>query len=186
MTRFFRKRVLRIFPLYWAALFVYVIVYNVLPLKTLVAGHNPTELGTFFSNMSVSSTLVYILGLQGPFSPPANNHISGVWFVGSILVYYAIYPLIIIFSSRIAKFIAISGLVYVALLALQLVLHTIVPELFIFYGAFVGGVFASKYALVDKLAYLANEVRYPTPLPTGISAAAVSVGGLYVLCFSTR
>lgn len=181
VTGFFRKRALRIFPLYWAALFVYVILFDVLPFKTLAAGYNPSDVSVFPGH-SVSTILVYFLGLQGIFSSQAStSRMVAVWFVGVILVYYAVYPLIIAFSPRITYFIAISGLVYLALWALQLVIHTIEPQLFIFYGAFVGGVFASKYALVDKLVRHVNEVRYTARLATGVMAAAVlcvGVGGL--------
>ena len=180
---FFRKRALRIFPLYWLALFVFIICFNALPFNTLAAGYNPVDI-SYFPSHSVSAILVYVLGFQALLSPQATNEpIRLLWFVGVILVYYAAYPLIVAFSSRITKFIAISALVFLALWALQLVIHTVTPELFLFFGVFVGGILASKYALVDKFILHVSEVSYIAQLTTSTTAAGIQVAGLGALLF---
>jgi peptidoglycan/LPS O-acetylase OafA/YrhL len=180
---FFRKRVLRIFPLYWVALSVFIILFYALPFNALAAGYNPVDISHFPAH-SASTILVYVLGLQALLAPQgAEDPIRLLWFVGVILVYYTVYPLIIIFSSRITKFIAISGLVYLAFWALQYVLQTVTPELLIFYGVFVGGILASKYSLVDKLVLYVNEVRHVARLTTIVTATAIPTVALVFLLF---
>jgi len=55
-----------------------------------------------------------------------------------IWVFYLIYPLLIAFSSKPVRFIAVSILAYVALAATQLLVHTLDSRLFVFFGPFVG------------------------------------------------
>jgi len=64
LSTFYRKRMLRIYPLY-----LLLVLAIFLPSKDLP---------------------IYALGLQGVFNLP----VQGFWFVGAIVVYYAVYPLL--------------------------------------------------------------------------------------------
>ena len=81
MLAFWKKRVTRIYPLYWLALI------SVFVLQTLNITKNLLDL-------SLSSILIQVSGLQSLLAPRFINPIYTVWFVGVILIFYLIYPLI--------------------------------------------------------------------------------------------
>jgi peptidoglycan/LPS O-acetylase OafA/YrhL len=155
---FFKRRALRLFPLYWVAVFIYV-VFGFLPLQAYAFNYNAANLAAWFSPYGSTTIAIYVLGLQGLIStaPYVTHEMTALWFVGVIWVFYLIYPLLIAFSSKPVRFIAVSILAYVALAATQLLVHTLDSRLFVFFGPFVGGMFASKYALSDKWTFVTKK-----------------------------
>ena len=84
LTDFFKRRVLRIFPLYWLAIAVSFAIGDVVIAPPI----------------SSQSALIVILGLQGFLSPRFGTDLMGYWsFVGIIIVLYTIYPLIAVLAS---------------------------------------------------------------------------------------
>ncbi|MGP8011956.1 MAG: acyltransferase family protein [Halobacteriota archaeon] len=101
-THFLSKRAVRIFPLYWVAVTVCVIMFGLLPLAPLAMSYNASDIVTWFSAYGTMTTIIYVAGLQGLISTPpyVTNQMPALWFVGVILVYYLIYPLIMAFSAK--------------------------------------------------------------------------------------
>ena len=76
---FWKKRVLRIMPIYWAVTLVFVLLMLALKKDTI-------------SNVIVLAP-IEILGLQSVFHSLFNvSHNGGTWFVSCILICYAVYP----------------------------------------------------------------------------------------------
>lgn len=157
---FFKKRVLRIFPLYWIALVVYFFVFDVLPLKTAFITYNPLA-NWFLPFLSVSYPItdvaIFALGLQGVLLRFVTHPMPGLWFIGVVLIYYVIYPLINNTSPNRRKFIVNSVVLFGLLLIVQQLTHSVEPRLFTYYGTFVGGIFACKFNIFSASTFAVNK-----------------------------
>ena len=139
---FYRKRVLRIFPLYWIALIVSIIVftnYNYTPL--FVAGH--------------------FLGIQMIIYPKfIATNISPFWFIGMLLIYYLIYPILIFLKANTPKkMLILSTLFFILLVAIKLITGFFGGSIFEYYYIFIAGILVNQmtlftYILNDKFKYL--------------------------------
>jgi peptidoglycan/LPS O-acetylase OafA/YrhL len=107
---FYRKRLTRIMPLNWLAITVFVFfTFFVIP-------QIPSFSTLYYPSGSVNFSwlLPQFLGLQ-LFLKEAQSFTSIVWFVGLVIIFYAIYPVLARFSKN----------------ALQIVLVSILPLLFL-------------------------------------------------------
>lgn len=77
---FFNRRAWRIFPLYWVALLVF-----------LLLGHMVTESGM---GISAGDFLAHLLGLQMVLYPSYIDVLT-LWFIGMIVVFYLWYPVLV-------------------------------------------------------------------------------------------
>lgn len=87
MLAFWKKRIIRIFPLYWLAL-----------ISLFVLKNNNVDVKF---DVSSSGMLIQLLGLQSLLAPRFINPDSIVWFVGGILIFYLVYPLIVYPSRKV-------------------------------------------------------------------------------------
>ena len=165
LTDFFKKRVLRIFPLYWLSIALVFVVGR--PLADLATRGN---------------TLIVVLGLQGFLSPRFGTGIMTGWlFIGVILVLYTIYPLIIALASDVKlparidsdvlKFALMLIVPFLILAVAHFAFSIISGDVFIFYGIFVLGVAISKYDVLGKYGFLTDN---RTKLLKNVAVAAVS------------
>jgi peptidoglycan/LPS O-acetylase OafA/YrhL len=76
---FFVKRIFRIFPLMWLTILLSYLILN-----------QSFDFKTYFINMT---------GLFG-FIEPSNYIVTGAWSIGNELVFYSLFPLIILFSKN--------------------------------------------------------------------------------------
>jgi peptidoglycan/LPS O-acetylase OafA/YrhL len=166
LADFFKKRVLRIFPLYWLAI--------------------ATQVATGTQFASRIDALVVVLGLQGFLSPRfVTNIFLYWWFIGVILVLYTIYPLIISLASdgfRLPAWMQSDALKFALMLivpflilgAARSALFIITDSVFIFYGIFVLGIAVSKFHLLDKYGFLTDDrtrlLRYVAVFAVSITA----------------
>ena len=129
----------RIYPLYWAALIVHVVVFEFLRIS-------PGNTSPY--NIDFINFLVHITGFQ-VFFP--SYHIQSMWFIGTILLCYFLYPIIIYYSksSYSILIIAISLIIPFAMLKLSCSLMT--TDFFVYYIVFIWGVLSRKINLFDKL-----------------------------------
>jgi peptidoglycan/LPS O-acetylase OafA/YrhL len=167
LTDFFKKRVLRIFPLYWLSLALWFVM------------------GQQFA--SRLDALVIILGLQGFLSPRfSSDFTTGWWFIGVIVVLYAIYPLITALASDdlrlpapidsdTLKFALMLIVPFLILVVARSALFIISDSVFTFYGIFVLGVAISKYDILGKYGFLTDN---RTRLLKYVVVAAVSLTAL--------
>jgi len=153
LTDFFKRRVLRIFPLYWLAIAVSFATGDV------VIG----------SPVTSQSALITILGLQGFLSPRFGTDLMNYWsFIGIIIVLYTLYPLIAVlasdtlnlprpFASNLFRFAIMLIVPFTILVAAHNALFIIADAVFSFYGIFVLGVATSKYNIFHKYGFQTND-----------------------------
>ena len=145
LADFYKKRVLRIFPLYWLAIAV---VY--------VQGYHYA---------SPINALVVIFGLQG-FLAQTLADLGGWWFIGVIIVLYAIYPLITTIGSvsfpppmesNALKFAIMLIVPFLILYVANARFFLINGLVLAYYGIFVLGVAVSKYDVLSKYGFLSDN-----------------------------
>lgn len=120
---FYKKRALRIFPLYWFFI-VGVII---------------------FARPSFVQNLIYIAGLQAFFYPTLIIY----HFISVILIFYLLFPLLVFFDDygRMLTVALIPLLAFAALLQLGFT----DPMLLEYYALFVSGIIAAKSGIYDKI-----------------------------------
>ncbi len=126
--KFFRKRLVRIYPLYWLVLAGIMLTYRLTP----------------------AEILIYVAGLQALFYP-AVIQVLNVHFITAILICYLIYPLASAFSGSDRKLLGVSLVLFIALLALKSVLGFTDDMVIVYLGLFIAGIFASKHDLYQRL-----------------------------------
>jgi peptidoglycan/LPS O-acetylase OafA/YrhL len=131
LLAFWKKRIIRIYPLYWLALISFF------------------ALGTEI-DLSSSGMLIQLSGLQSLLAPRFINPDSVIWFVGVILIFYLIYPLIVYLSRDSAHLILAACAVLLPFVVLRLAFDIIDFRFFMYYGIFVAGILASKYEVMYK------------------------------------
>lgn len=143
---FYKKRVLRIFPLYWAALAVFMLVFYIFAPNLDSGFVFPNAENVFaFSNM-----LVHILGLQIFLAPTYASPMLTLYFIGLIIIFYALYPFIIMFSKSSKHLILISSLLFLGFLLISLTFNIIDPRFFMFFPIFMFGVLTCKHNMFEK------------------------------------
>lgn len=127
VTNFYRKRAVRIYPLFWLAI-IFVAVWCFYYYGFLMV---------WGAKVNFEYFLIAFLGLQGIFYTETPSVLY--WFVGVILIYYFIYPFLIS-SKNIKKVLLISLVTYGIFLFIRLKLNLIIPNFFIYYWTFVFGI----------------------------------------------
>lgn len=124
---FYKKRAVRIYPLYWLFLIGLLIVYR----------------------PSFSETLIYIVGLQAFFFPVFVS--APIYhFISVILIFYLLFPFIVYFEDF--KKMLIMSLIPLLFLAMIKLQYGLSDEMFLgYYGLFVGGIIAGKWDVYNKL-----------------------------------
>jgi peptidoglycan/LPS O-acetylase OafA/YrhL len=150
---FYKKRVLRIFPLYWAALAVFVLVYHVFAPKLNSGFLFPDAQNVF----SFSNILVHILGLQIFLAPTYASPMLTLYFIGLLIIFYALYPFIIMFSKSSKHFIFISSILFIGFILISRTFNIIDPRFFMFFPVFVFGVFTCKQNIFEKSGEIAKK-----------------------------
>jgi peptidoglycan/LPS O-acetylase OafA/YrhL len=181
VIKFFKKRILRIFPLYWIALGVYFLIFGILPLKTAFVTYNPLAnnlIDYLSTSYSITDIAIYVVGLQGVLAGLITHPMPGLWFIGVVLVYYLIYPFINIFSLNKRKFIGISVILFALLVIVQHFTYLIDYRLFVYYGAFVGGIFTSNYDILSARKFIRSKQSIFKNAVGATCALAISAIGI--------
>jgi peptidoglycan/LPS O-acetylase OafA/YrhL len=143
---FYKKRLLRIFPLYWVALIAYILIFSVYASKLDSGFVFPNARNAFGSfNM-----LVHFLGLQIVLAPAYASPMLTLYFIGLIIALYTVYPFIIKFSSNSKRLLFISSTIFFVLLFLSRILNIIDVRFFMFFWIFVLGILTCKENLFEK------------------------------------
>ena len=130
---YFKRRSLRIYPLYWVALILTVLLSwmlenNLFGWRTVIA---------------------YFCGLQSVFVPRYMVEISSYWFIGTILIYYLIYPLIT-YGKKTISILLISLPVFVFLMVVRVYAGLFDGRVFEYFFVFVLGVMAARAQFFDS------------------------------------
>jgi peptidoglycan/LPS O-acetylase OafA/YrhL len=131
VPRFYKKRVLRIYPLYVIVVAVYVLLQY-------------SQLNEYFVGLTLSLTeiIANVVGLQALLNIPSYG---ALWFVGLILIYYLIYPLMMLATAGKTFRILLFSCATIALLAvLRITFDLVNLRLLYYFVIFIGGVLTSK------------------------------------------
>jgi len=132
ILKFYKKKFIRIFPLYWAALASLVIVFGLLKI-------NPGYVSSY--NFNMNNLLLHFFGLQGIF--PYGN-IQSMWFVGVIILFYILFPIIVYLSKNAFKIFMVSSIILIIFLILHLFCGLIDINALIYFPVFISGIFINK------------------------------------------
>ena len=157
ILKFYKKRAKRIYPLYWLAIslpLVYrLFLANLLPtVYSLIAASS-----LIIPTISASSVFVNFLGLQVLLGstveiPMGADTVAINWFVGVILIYYALYPVIVVLSlNKVQRtiIVALSLLLFFALYSIFL--SPMDFRFFLYYPIFIAGIILSRAGIFYKL-----------------------------------
>jgi peptidoglycan/LPS O-acetylase OafA/YrhL len=130
---FYKKRAVRIYPLYWLFVVGIVIV------------HMPT----------LGQTIIYITGLQALFYPIFIS-VPIYHFISAILIFYLLFPLIVFFDSY--KKMLLVSLIPLLFFAAILLLFGLSDTMFMaYYGVFIGGIIAGKLNVYGQMRHVKSK-----------------------------
>jgi peptidoglycan/LPS O-acetylase OafA/YrhL len=153
---FYKKRLMRIYPLYWAALATFVLVFYVFAPR-LNSGFVIPNSGNVFSLYNV---LIHVLGLQILLAPTYASPMLTLYFIGLIVIFYAIYPLILMYSKTTKRILLSSFIVYLGFFLISKTFSIIDHRFFMFFLIFVFGILTCKESQFGK----AVKIPVKTPL----------------------
>ncbi|MHA2428206.1 MAG: acyltransferase family protein [Candidatus Hermodarchaeia archaeon] len=152
---FLKKRFVRIFPLYWVAVILFLFIIGYLDI-------NPFYL------------LFHFLGLQIIVAPLFGPPMLTLWFIGIIVIYYLIYIVLNLFDS-IKWIIPVSIGILLCFVFLNWIFGLVENRFFLYYLLFIFGIIAAlvytspQYASVkERLSEIRPEVLLLIPLFTAI------------------
>jgi len=139
VVRFYKKRLVRIYPLYWIAVAVILIEYQQLSFTQSAISLTPAEV------------LITLVGAQALLTPRFCSQPLVLWFIGTILILYLLYPLIIYYFDSNKKLFFALSLIYAAFLSIHVLFNIVDTRFFIYYWVFTGGILACKYCRYPEL-----------------------------------
>jgi len=137
IIRFYKKRLVRILPLYWFSLIIQTfLIYN--------AGTD--------ENITIGNFLACAAGLQVLLSPKYVDYsFWGLWYIGMILILYTVYPLIIYNGKKNIFF--NSCVVFSVFLLTRLLFDIIDIRFFLYYFIFIAGILIKSTNLDENRLY---------------------------------
>jgi len=164
INKFLKKRFLRIFPLYWFALIIYLIIFP-------------------DTGRSIIYSVAHVFGLQMIFAPMGGDPIWTIWFIGIIVIFYLIFILLSYLDS-LKKVIPASILIQAVFVTLNLLFNMVDYRFFLYYNIFILGIIASKIYISPQFTkikeYLIQKNKH-LPLLIIILIAAISIPLYFVL-----
>ncbi|MHB8163126.1 MAG: acyltransferase family protein [Methanoregula sp.] len=135
VIHFYKKRVIRIFPLYWLALIVSIIVFS----------------GNYSYNFLFIAS--HFLGIQMIIYPKfISTNISPFWFIGMLLIYYLIYPFLILLKANSAKKILLySSVIFAGMVLIKLLTGLIGGSVFEYYYIFIAGILFVQLDIFNRI-----------------------------------
>lgn len=152
---FYKKRLLRIYPLYWAALAVFIMVFFIFAPRLNSGFVFPNSENVF----SFYNVLVHLLGLQILLAPAYATPMLTLYFVGLIVIFYAIYPFIIMYSKSTKNLLISSFIVYSGFFLISKTFNIIDHRFFMFFLVFMFGILTCRESMFEK------TVRIPGKIP---------------------
>ncbi|MDD3248500.1 MAG: acyltransferase [Methanosarcina sp.] len=160
---FYKKRLLRIYPLYWVALATFVLVFFVFAPRLNSGFVFPNSENVF----SFYNVLVHVLGLQILLAPAYVSPMLTLYFIGLIVIFYAIYPLILMYSKTTKSILLSSFIVYLLFFLISKTFNIIDYRFFMFFLIFVFGILTCKESQFGK--------AVKTPLKTPLARVLLAV-----------
>jgi len=141
IKKFYKKRIIRIYPLYWLAI-VSLIVFLFVSVNILNLQNLSIELNTMMTPFTI---LISFFGLQILLNPS-----SVFWYVGFIVLCYALYPLIKKLTKSDVQILLVSLLMIGLFGLLRIFFNLIDDRFFIFFLLFIGGVIVNNEKILEN------------------------------------
>jgi peptidoglycan/LPS O-acetylase OafA/YrhL len=146
VSRFFYKRMKRIYPLYWVSLIISFLAILVI-IPALHVSLLPTLQASLLgqNGLSQSDVMICLLGAQVLLYPRFIN-MPNRWFIGTILICYLLYPPIAYFSKNdVRRVILVSAILFLCLVAAYIVFNVVGDvHLYIYFCVFTAGIIANR------------------------------------------
>ncbi len=158
VVSFFKKRVARIYPLYW------VFVAGIL----------------LFYRPSLVESAIYIVGWQALFYPIFTA--TDIYhFVSVLLIFYLLFPLLA-FSNDLKKLLIVSLIPFLFFAAIQLRWGLSDSMLLQYYGLFVAGIVAGKADIYNKIRHVNSKQFFVFTIPAfgAVSSIWLILAGRYL------
>ncbi len=139
IQKFYMKKFIRIFPLYWVALASLVIIFGLLKIS-------PGQWKSY--DFSLNNVLIHFFGLQGIF--PIYT-IQSMWFVGVIVIFYILYPIIVYLSENSLDTFAISSIILIFLAIFHFFFGLFDINVLMYYPIFMSGIFVHQIVYSSKI-----------------------------------
>lgn len=141
---FLWKRAKKIYPLYWFAIVVYIIVFGFM--------HIVHDL----KNIQIIDYIFHFLGMQqiGVASIYTTQEIPYLWFIGVILFYYFLYVLIIKYATSNFEVLRNSLLIYIAMFLISFNDF----RMYAYFPVFISGIFAGRTQVIDRFSTYTSKI----------------------------
>lgn len=161
---FLLKRAKKIYPLYWFAIVVYIIVFGFMHIV-----HN-------LNNIQIIDYIFHFLGMQqiGVASIYTTQEIPYLWFIGVILFYYFLYVLIIKYATSSFEILRNSLLIYIAMFLVSFKDF----RMYAYFPVFISGIFAGRAHVIDKFSSYTSKI--PNRLASAFEYIAYSSYAVYL------
>jgi peptidoglycan/LPS O-acetylase OafA/YrhL len=136
IVSFYKRRFFKIYPLYWLALLTFIITFGIISPKF---GYG--SLINF--NMSSFYIIIHILGAQILLAPRYLTPAPTLWYIGAILLYYLIYPILVIKLKNIYELIARCFIIFTLLGIIHFLVGIIDIRFFLYFFIFISGIIVS-------------------------------------------
>lgn len=158
---FFKKRVVRIYPLYWGAIAVFL------------------GLGiSYWPNRS--SIIIQICGAQGFLAPRFVEPVVTLWFIVVILLYYLLY-IVLAWLSYNSKYMFSAILAFFFFFTMLRAAFNIIDfRFFVYYAIFIAGIIACKYNILYARDAKSSSTISATLLLV-VALLAVATGSYFLL-----
>ena len=142
IKKFYKKRIIRLFPLYWLAIVCVIVAYFFF--ATISNFQN--IFSSFYTGLFEQSMLtIYILDLE-IFTNPIH---SVFWYVSFILVCYACYPLIKKLTKSDEQLLLVSLIIMGGFGLLRLFFDLVDDRFFIYFLLFIGGIIVNNRKIFE-------------------------------------
>jgi peptidoglycan/LPS O-acetylase OafA/YrhL len=162
ILKFYKKRLLRIFPLYWLALISFIIIFWFLvPIyaPSQIVNSYQSELNSYFT---IGNMAITFFGLEIFLSPEYATPIFTLWYIGLILIFYFLFPILIRWSKNSKELIFHSILVLIFFLILRFLFNIIDIRFFNFYFIFIIGILACRSQIFINKGYSKFLILLPS------------------------
>jgi len=139
--KFLKKKIIRIFPLYYLALIAFIYIYQL------------------FSPLTIA---IHLVGLQLLFASPTFQPIITLWFIGLIFIYYCLF--IAINYQNLSKFYRILIIILFPLIIgiLRMGFKITDFRLILYYGVFMFGIFCAEVNFFEQ--HLWHKISFLIPI----------------------
>ncbi|MBC8393202.1 MAG: acyltransferase family protein [Deltaproteobacteria bacterium] len=129
---FFKKRLLRVFPLYIPSLLLFVLLFHYLDVYHEIVWGNP-----------IMKIAIHSIGAQVLFSLK-NTPIFTLWFVGLIVLYYIVYVVVTYQTDKTKSIVARASMLFFLCVGLRQLFDLLDTRFFLYYAPFVVGIIKNR------------------------------------------